>query len=83
MVAARRQDPVAARPAPGHRFALWVVGSDGAGLHQVPIPACGGAFTDPTSVGSALSRLVAGRDEDRVQPRELERKTGEHLHGER
>ena len=44
----------AARPAPGHRFALWVVGSDGAGLHQVPIPACGGAFTDPTSVGSAL-----------------------------
>ena len=41
----------AARPAPGHRFALWVVGSDGTGLHQVPIPSCGGAFADPTSVG--------------------------------
>jgi Tol biopolymer transport system component len=41
----------AARPAPGHRSALWVVGSDGTGLHQIPIQSCGGAFTDPTSVG--------------------------------
>jgi Tol biopolymer transport system component len=41
----------AARPAPGHRFALWMVRTDGTGLHQVPIPSCGGALADPTSVG--------------------------------
>jgi Tol biopolymer transport system component len=41
----------AARPAPGHRYAIWVVKSDGTGLHQVPIPSCGSAFLDATSVG--------------------------------
>src|SRR5262249_19838437 len=41
----------AARPAEGHRFTLWVVGPGGTGLHRVPIPSCGGAFTDPNSVG--------------------------------
>jgi len=42
----------AARPSPGHRRALYVVNSDGTGLHQIPIsPSCGGAASDPTSRG--------------------------------
>ena len=42
----------AARPSPGHRRAVYVVNSDGTGLHQVPIsPSCGGAVSDPTSRG--------------------------------
>jgi Tol biopolymer transport system component len=40
-----------ARPAPDHRKAIWVVGADGSGLHEVPIAGCGGAFADPTSIG--------------------------------
>jgi Tol biopolymer transport system component len=40
-----------ARPAPDDRFAIWVVRSDGTGLHQVPIPSCGGALSDPASIG--------------------------------
>jgi len=41
----------AARSAPDHRLAIWVVHADGSGLHQLPIaPACGGAFSDPRSV---------------------------------
>ena len=40
----------AARAAAGQRFSIYVVNSDGSGLHQVPItPSCGGAVTDPTS----------------------------------
>jgi Tol biopolymer transport system component len=39
------------RPAPGYRYVIWTVESDGAGLHQVPIPSCGGALGDPSSVG--------------------------------
>jgi len=42
----------AARPAQGHRRALYVVNSDGTGLRQVPIsPSCGGAASDSTSRG--------------------------------
>jgi len=42
----------AARPDAGHRRAIYVVNSDGIGLHQISItPACGGAFSDPTSRG--------------------------------
>jgi Tol biopolymer transport system component len=41
----------AARPEADHRNAIWVVGSDGTGLHQMPIPSCGGALSDPTSIG--------------------------------
>ena len=40
-----------ARPAPGYRNVIWTVKSDGTGLRQVPIAACGGALTDPSSVG--------------------------------
>ncbi len=40
----------ASRSAADHRLAIWVVGADGSGLHQLPIaPACGGAFSDPRS----------------------------------
>ena len=42
----------ATRIDPSHRRAIWVVNADGSGLHQLPItPACGGAFSDPRSVG--------------------------------
>jgi Tol biopolymer transport system component len=37
-----------------HRQQLWMVHSDGSGLHPLTVnavPACGGAFSDPTSVG--------------------------------
>jgi WD40 repeat protein len=41
----------AARSAPDHRLAIWVVNADGSGLHELPItPACGGAFSDPRSI---------------------------------
>jgi Tol biopolymer transport system component len=41
-----------ARPAPGHRLAIWIVRSNGTGMHQVPIPLpCGGAIDDPASFG--------------------------------
>jgi hypothetical protein len=30
---------------------IFVVNADGTGLHQVPIPGCGGAFSDPQSIG--------------------------------
>ena len=39
------------RPAPGYGYEIWTVNSDGTGLHHVPIPSCGGALSDPTSVG--------------------------------
>ncbi len=39
-----------ARSDPDHRGAIWVVNSDGTGLHQVGIPSCGGAFSNRTSV---------------------------------
>ncbi len=42
----------AMRSAPDQRFSIWSVGADGSGLRQLPIePRCGGAFTDPASVG--------------------------------
>jgi len=44
-----------ARPEPGHRFAIWVVNTDGSALHQVPVPFCGGALSDPTSVGCPIA----------------------------
>jgi Tol biopolymer transport system component len=40
-----------ARSAPDQRFSIWTVGSDGQGLQQVPISGCGGAISDPASVG--------------------------------
>jgi Tol biopolymer transport system component len=33
-----------------YRSTTWVVHSDGTGLRQIPIPGCGGLFSDPTSV---------------------------------
>jgi Tol biopolymer transport system component len=33
-----------------HRTAVFVVNADGTGLHQLPIPGCGGLRTDPTSI---------------------------------
>ena len=44
-----------ARPEPGHRQAIWVVDTDGSGLHQLPIPSCGGALSDPTSIGCPIA----------------------------
>jgi Tol biopolymer transport system component len=41
----------AARSDPDHRVSLWVVNPDGSGLHQLPIPSCGGAFSDHRSHG--------------------------------
>jgi TolB protein len=41
----------AARSAPDHRLAIWLVHADGSGLHKLPIrPSCGGAFSNPRSV---------------------------------
>jgi Tol biopolymer transport system component len=37
-------------PDADHRRALFVVNPDGSDLHQLPIPGCGGAFTDPRSI---------------------------------
>jgi Tol biopolymer transport system component len=39
-----------ARPTPDSRRALWVVNADGSGLHMLPIPGCGGLFSDPKSL---------------------------------
>lgn len=39
------------RADPDHRRAIFVVNADGTDLHQVPIPGCGGAFSDPQSIG--------------------------------
>jgi hypothetical protein len=36
-------------PDDDHRRAIFEVNADGSGLHQVPIPGCGGAFSDPKS----------------------------------
>jgi Tol biopolymer transport system component len=33
-----------------HRSAIMEVNPDGSGLHRVPIPGCGGAVSDPTSI---------------------------------
>jgi Tol biopolymer transport system component len=41
----------AARVDTDHRLSIWSVSPNGAGLHQLPIPACGGAFADPRSIG--------------------------------
>ncbi|MFL5798415.1 MAG: TolB family protein [Actinomycetota bacterium] len=40
-----------ARPAPDHRYALWTVNADGSDLRRLPVPGCGGAFSDPRSIG--------------------------------
>jgi Tol biopolymer transport system component len=40
-----------ARPTQGSRRAIWAVNSDGSGLHQLPIPDCGGLGSDVKSVG--------------------------------
>jgi Tol biopolymer transport system component len=34
-----------------HRRAIFVVNADGTDLHKFPIPGCGGAFSDPQSIG--------------------------------
>jgi Tol biopolymer transport system component len=34
----------------GHRRSIFVVNADGTGLHQIPVPGCGGAFSDPQSI---------------------------------
>jgi len=39
---------------PDARSSLWVVHADGTGLHEIPVqaqPACGGAYSDPSSQG--------------------------------
>jgi Tol biopolymer transport system component len=39
------------RTSADNRLAVWVVRADGSDLHKLPIdPACGGLFTDPTSI---------------------------------
>jgi Tol biopolymer transport system component len=35
---------------PDHRRSIFIVNADGTGLHQVAIPGCGGALSDPTSI---------------------------------
>jgi Tol biopolymer transport system component len=46
-----------ARSAPGRRLSVWVVNSDGSELREIPItPSCGGAFSDPKSVGCSEAR---------------------------
>jgi Tol biopolymer transport system component len=35
----------------GHRRAIFMVRADGTGFHKVPIPACGGKYSTPGSVG--------------------------------
>jgi Tol biopolymer transport system component len=37
-------------PNADYRSTTWVVHSDGTGLRQIPIPGCGGPFSDPTSI---------------------------------
>jgi Tol biopolymer transport system component len=39
---------------PDARSSIWVVHADGTGLHEIPVqaqPACGGAYSDPSSEG--------------------------------
>jgi TolB protein len=39
---------------PDARSSIWVVHADGTGLHEIPVqaqPACGGAYSDPSSQG--------------------------------
>jgi Tol biopolymer transport system component len=36
-----------ARAAEGHYRTLWIVHSDGSGLHQLTVGGCGGSFSDP------------------------------------
>ena len=38
-------------PDGSYRSSLWVVHSDGTGLHQLPVQGCGGSFSDPSSIG--------------------------------
>jgi len=45
-----------ARSDPDHHSSLWVVNHDGSGLHQLPIPSCGGAFSDRRSHGCFAPR---------------------------
>jgi Tol biopolymer transport system component len=33
------------------RSTIWVAESDGSGLHQIPVPGCGGDRSDPNSIG--------------------------------
>ena len=35
----------------GQRSTIWTVHADGSGLRQVPIPGCGGAASDPNTIG--------------------------------
>ena len=37
-----------------YRSAIWVVHSDGSGLHKVPITGCGGPVADPNSISCAF-----------------------------
>src|SRR4029453_7439963 len=34
-----------------YRSSIWVVHSDGAGLHKIPVPGCGGLRSNPASIG--------------------------------
>jgi Tol biopolymer transport system component len=38
-------------PDGSYRSSLWVVHSDGSGLHRLPIAGCGGLISDPSSIG--------------------------------
>jgi TolB protein len=33
------------------RSTIWIAQSDGSGLHQIPVPGCGGDRSDPNSIG--------------------------------
>jgi Tol biopolymer transport system component len=41
----------AAQGDPDHQLSIWGVNPNGTGLHELPIPGCGGAFSDRSSVG--------------------------------
>jgi Tol biopolymer transport system component len=41
----------AARADANHHLSIWGVNSNGTGLHQLPLPGCGGAFADRGSIG--------------------------------
>jgi hypothetical protein len=38
-------------PDANHRLSIWGVNPNGTGLHQIPIPGCGGAFSSRRSIG--------------------------------
>jgi Tol biopolymer transport system component len=40
-------------PDGSHRSSLMIVHADGTGLHRLPVAGCGGAFSDPNSIGCA------------------------------